>query len=61
LEASITKNDLKNEIKMQELSECPNMERRMRTEEDDAESQFTMKYFENPFQFIKKNNQTEGD
>ncbi len=45
LETSITRNDLKNEIKMQELGESPNMDRRLRTEEDDAESQFTMKYF----------------
>ena len=41
---------------MQELSECPNMEFMIKTEESDVESHFTMKYFQNPFQFTKKNN-----
>lgn len=43
-------NDLKYEIKMQNLSECPSVEPRLRTQEDmmDAESatsHFTAKYF----------------
>ena len=43
--------DLKYEIKMQNLSECPSI--RPRPVHDDTESQFTMKYFENPFTFRK--------
>ncbi len=52
--------DLKYQIKMQNLSECPSVEPRLRTQEDaieteSAASQFTTKYFENPFRFMKKN------
>lgn len=60
LETERKRYDLKYEIKMQNLSECPSVEPRLRTQEDMVEtesvnSQFTAKYFENPFRFMKKN------
>ena len=40
---------------MQNLSECPSVEPRFNTNNEDAESQFTTKYFEVPNRFLKKN------
>jgi hypothetical protein len=43
---------------MQNLSECPSLEPRMFTINDDAESQFTTKYFEVPSRFLLKRNRS---
>jgi len=51
--------NLKNEIRMQNLSECPSIEPRMMTLNDDAESQFTTKYFELPNRFMRRNKSTD--
>ena len=53
-------NDLKYEIKMQNLSECPSVEGNHLRRDEDGESQFTTKYFENPFVFMKKNRSKES-
>ena len=52
--------NLKSEIRMQNLSDCPSIEPRMYTlTNDDAESQFTTKYFDLPNRFMKRNRSTD--
>ena len=51
--------NLRNEIRMQNLSDCPSISNypRMDTNED-AESEFTTKYFDLPTRFMLKRNKS---
>ena len=49
--------NLRSEIRMQNLSECPSFEPRLNTNED-TESQFTTKYFDIPTRFMLKRNKS---
>lgn len=52
--------NLKSEIKMQNLSECPSLGPRVFPGNEDAESQFTTKYFDVPSRFLLKRNTSSG-